>query len=79
MVKLVRDCVPLVALVPVHAPDAVQLVALVELHVSVALPPLVTEVTFAERVTVGAEGTAGVTVIVVLWLVEPVVLVQVKV
>ncbi len=35
------DCVPLAALVPDQAPDAVQLVVLVDDQFSVALPPLV--------------------------------------
>lgn len=35
------DCVPLAALVPDQAPDAVQLVVFVDDQFSVALPPLV--------------------------------------
>jgi hypothetical protein len=46
--------VPLVASVPLQAPEAVQDVALVELQVSVELPPLATEVGLAVSVTVGA-------------------------
>jgi hypothetical protein len=53
-------CVPLVALVPVQPPEAVQEVALVELHVSVDAAPLATEVGFAVRVTVGVPGTVTV-------------------
>jgi hypothetical protein len=49
--------VPLVALVPLQPPEAVQEVALVELHVSVEAPPLATEVGFAVNVTVGAGTT----------------------
>jgi hypothetical protein len=45
--------VPEVALLPLHAPDAVQEVALVDDHVRVALPPDVTEVGEAEMTTVG--------------------------
>lgn len=45
--------VPLVALVPVQDPEAVQLVALVLLQVSMLASPLVMEVGDAERVTVG--------------------------
>ncbi len=52
---------PLVDLLPDHAPEAVQLVALELLQLSVELLPLVTEVGFAERFTVGA-GVAVVTV-----------------
>lgn len=47
-------CDPLVALVPVQPPLAVQLVALVELHVSVEELPLTTEVGLALKVTTGA-------------------------
>ena len=70
---------PLVALVPVQLPDAVHEVALVEDHVRVVKPPEVIEVGVALTVTVGAEGTTAVTVMVVLWLADPVVLVQVRV
>ncbi len=52
------DCEPLVALLPDHAPDAVQLVALVVLHASVELPPLATAVGLAARVTLGAAGAS---------------------
>ena len=45
---------PLVALLPLQPPLAVQLVALEALHVSVELPPLLTLVGLAEMVTVGA-------------------------
>jgi hypothetical protein len=64
-VRLVSDCVPLVALAPLHPPEAVQEVALVELHVSVELPPLEIDVGLAEMVTVGA-GVPAVTVTVAL-------------
>ena len=63
-------CVPLVALAPLQAPEAVHEVALVELHVSVELPPPATEVGFAANVTVGAGTT--VTVAVARALVPPV-------
>jgi hypothetical protein len=53
--------VPLVALVPVQAPEAVQDVALVELHVSVDAPPLATEVGVAVSVAVAAGTTFTVT------------------
>ena len=45
--------VPLVALAPVHAPDAVQSVASVEDHVRVAVLPLATVCGVAARLTVG--------------------------
>ena len=60
---------PLVALVPVQPPVAVQDVALVELHVSMEAPPLATAVGFAISVTV-AVGTT-VTVAVAMLLVPP--------
>ena len=44
---------PLVASLPLHDPLAVQEVALVELHVSVELPPKVTVMGLALKVTVG--------------------------
>ncbi len=52
---------PLVACVPDHEPEAAQLVAFVLVHVSVELPPLLTVVGLAVRVTVGA-GAVTVTV-----------------
>ena len=52
----VTDCVPLVALVPVQPLLAVHEVAFVELHESVADPPVVIEVGFADRVAVGGVG-----------------------
>jgi len=55
-------CEPLVALVPLQFPVAVQEVALVELHVSVEAPPLATEVGFAVSVTVAVPGTVTVVV-----------------
>ncbi len=58
------DCEPLVALLPVQAPEAVLLVAFVLLHVSIELLPLETAVGFAVRLTVGA-GLAADTVTVV--------------
>ncbi len=62
-------CVPIVALVPFQPPEAVHEVALVELHVSVEVPPLATEVGFADNVTVAVPGT--VTVAVATLLVPP--------
>jgi hypothetical protein len=55
-------CVPLVALLPVQPPEAVQEVAFVELHVSVEVPPLAIKVGFAVNVTVGAGTTMTVAV-----------------
>ena len=55
VVRFVSVCVPEVALVPDHAPDAVQEVALVPLHVSVDEFPMVIEVGDAEMVMVGGE------------------------
>jgi hypothetical protein len=48
------DDEPLVALVPDHAPEALQLVAWVEDHVSVALAPLVMALGPTLKVTVGS-------------------------
>lgn len=76
-VRFERTSVPLVDLVPVQAPDALQLVALAVLQVSVDEPPLVTVVGDAPSVTVGADG--GVTVTVTDWLAEPTLPVQVSV
>jgi len=50
------ECVPLTALLPDHAPEAMQLVALVADQVSVALLPLVIVLGLALRLTVGAGG-----------------------
>jgi hypothetical protein len=47
------DHVPLVAIWPLHAPEAVQAVASVEDQVNVEAPPLATVVGAAARVTVG--------------------------
>jgi len=47
-------CEPEVALLPLHPPDAVHDVAFDELHVSVLLPPLLTDVGDADSDTVGA-------------------------
>jgi hypothetical protein len=52
------DWVPLIATDPLHPPDATQDVASVDDHVSVELPPVVTTVGFAVRVTVGTTGAA---------------------
>ena len=48
------EALPLVARLPLHAPDAVQLVALVLLHVRVEEPPLVTVAGLAAKDRVGA-------------------------
>jgi hypothetical protein len=60
-------CDPLVALVPVHAPPAVQLVEFVLLQVSVEVPPLATVVGLALSETTGA----GATVTEALFATEP--------
>ena len=54
------DCEPLVALVPDQAPEAVHEVALVVDQETVELPPLVTVLGLAVKLTVGA-GVGGVT------------------
>jgi len=64
------DWLPLVALLPLHPPEAVQAVALVELQVRVEAAPLVTVVGFALNDTVGAGGGAP-TVTVTVWLAVP--------
>ena len=48
------DCEPLSALLPLHAPDAVQEVAFAAVQLSVELVPLVTELGAALIETVGA-------------------------
>jgi len=53
--------VPEVALLPDHAPEAVQEVALVDDQVSVEDPPLATDVGFAVSDTVGTGNTVTVT------------------
>jgi hypothetical protein len=50
------ECDPLVALLPLQAPEAVQEVALVEDHDSVELPPLAMVLGLALKLTVGARG-----------------------
>jgi hypothetical protein len=50
------DWLPEVALAPDHAPEAEQEVAFVEDQLSVEDPPLVKDVGFAARDTVGADG-----------------------
>jgi hypothetical protein len=62
--------VPLVILLPLQPPEAVQLVALVEFQVSVVTFPTTTEAGFAVRVTDGAAGPAA-TVTVAVWLALP--------
>jgi len=56
------DCEPLVALVPLQPPEAVQVVELVELQVSDVASPLATVEARAVSVTVGAEVMATFTV-----------------
>ncbi len=48
------DCDPLIALVPVQAPEATQEVALVAAQVRVLAPPFATLLGLAARLTVGA-------------------------
>ena len=48
------DCVPLSALLPLHAPEPVQAVAFVAVQLSVELVPLATELGAALIETVGA-------------------------
>jgi predicted lysophospholipase L1 biosynthesis ABC-type transport system permease subunit len=66
---------PLVALLPVHPPEAVQAVALLEDQVNIDVPPLDTLVGLALSVTLGGLATATVTD----WDPEPPVPVQVRV
>ena len=53
------DWLPEVALLPDHAPEAVQEVALVDDHVRVEDPPLATDVGFAASDTAGTGGGGG--------------------
>jgi hypothetical protein len=66
-------CVPLIGLVPVHAPEALHAVALVEDQVNVELPPLATLVGLELIATVGAleVGGAPLTVTVADWVALP--------
>jgi len=64
------DWLPLVALLPLQPPEAVQLVALVELQLRVEEPPLTTEVGLAVIVTVGGAGGVP-TETVTVWLALP--------
>jgi hypothetical protein len=59
-------CVPLVALVPLQPPEAVQELASVELHVSVEALPRLTDAGFAASATVGVPGTVTVAVAILL-------------
>lgn len=70
---------PLVPLLPVQPPDAVQLLALVELQVNVVEPPLATDVELALNETVGAGGGGVPAVTVTDALPEPPVPLQVSV
>jgi hypothetical protein len=63
------DCEPLVASLPLQAPEAVQEVALVDDQVRVDAPPLDTLAGLAVSVTVGCAG--AVTDTVVDWAAEP--------
>ena len=69
-------CVPLTALAPDQAPEAVQEVALVDDQVKVEPLPLATVLGFADSVTVGA---GGVTETVTDWVAVPPAPVQVNV
>ena len=63
MLELVNaplDWLPEVALLPDHAPEAVQEVALVEDQVSVEDAPLATDAGFAASDTVGTGGGGGI-------------------
>jgi hypothetical protein len=55
LVRAPVDCVPLTALAPLHAPEAVHCVAFVAAQFKVALPPLGTEVGPTLSSSVGAE------------------------
>lgn len=57
-VKAPVDCVPLVALLPDQAPDAVQVVAFAADQLRVEASPVVTELGLAEKLIVGAAATA---------------------
>jgi hypothetical protein len=59
VVRLAMVWLPEVALAPLHPPEAVQPVASVDDQVSCVLPPRVTAVGLAEKVTVGAAGGGG--------------------
>jgi hypothetical protein len=56
------DCEPLTALLPAHAPEAVQEVALVDDQVTVELPPLVMVLGLALIMTVAVGFALTVTV-----------------
>ena len=70
------DCDPVVALLPLHPPDAVQDVALLDVHDSVELPPRATLLGLALRLTVGG---GALTVTVADWAALPRAPVQVRV
>ena len=71
------DCsLPALALLPAHAPDAVQPVAFVLLHVSVERWPAVTVVGLALSVTVGTGAGVVLTVTITDWFVVPAALLQ---
>jgi hypothetical protein len=69
------DCVPLVASLPLHPPEAVHEVALLAVQLKLVLPPLDTLVEPALKLTVGAE---AVTVTVADWVALPPAPVQVS-
>ena len=63
---------PAVALLPLQPPEAVHDVAFVEFHVRLLVPPLLTVVGAADKVTAGAGVVAAVTATVLLaWAVPP--------
>jgi hypothetical protein len=76
-VKAPVDCVPLVALEPDQAPEAVHEVAFVVDQLRVELLPLAMELGLAARLTVGA-GVGEVTETVAAWVALPPAPVQVN-
>jgi hypothetical protein len=74
-VSAVVDCVPLMALLPDQAPEAVQAVALVDDQFKVELLPLMMVLGLAAKTTVGM---GGVTETVVDWVALPPAPVQVS-
>lgn len=73
----VSDCVPEIALLPVHAPVAVQAVALLVFQVSVVADPMNIEVGLAENEIVGSG--SGWTDRITVRVTDPPALVQVSV
>lgn len=64
-------CIPVIALLPLHAPDAVQEVALLELQLRVVDPPGDTDAGFALIVTVGCGAEAITLTVAVAFAVPP--------